>query len=639
MAFPLNEDVSLLQHLPLVPHQQPHAQATAPLSSPMLTATLKSSTLPQQQQQQQQHFNAFQHLTQSPSKQSPTITKVLSAAEHYHNQSMAASASSKVVARPNRLQNLTYTSTLFFRKFYSLAFAHLRQLVDILVLTRKLAPTPPPSSSKHGTLSRTSSSIASSHHHHPPDTPNLLASSSASIAQTPNLATSTTGIIVNSNNSNSNSCTLEYQQLVIKLVWNVFEYAICCSSSPDQVENNLASHIESLLVNRQVDQLLICAIYATCKFLPSLSAFSSSSSSTLQFQDIIAAYKTCWPHETTSDVYKRVWINELETPQYRDLIHFYNHVFVAKLKPYISLLRRQSLLQKLKQQAHDMSSSPTPRVTTFTHLPTMPLTQFSPRKVDANQHNVLVSPVKSTSKLVAWRTAATTTTATTGNPSKGSISTGTKSKLRWSMSEANPCANMILINDMIKRNEMKTRTSNKRLLTSTSCGVGGGGGEQKSVSSQVQSLTHVCTPSGTENGNSSSNKYPRLMAATTTTTPSTITAPHTMNINIRVAPPSASTAASVSPNPNGFLNKLMSATCPSQIQQPKSLSSSCNITKIVSTRSDAASNGFDSKSGAGVVTSNIKVTLGSSFARRLQDIHKYRVSNKGPAETPSNSDK
>lgn len=285
----------------------------------------------------------------------------------------------------NRLLNLNFYLSYFFRKFYILANIRIKHLINKLNLVNIYADrVSAKSSTSNSSLSLSSTPIAFT---------------------TPYNNSNGANVIINNSTAALSQAQLsETYQIIYKKIWLVFEYSISNSSSS---ENGNETH--SLLKNRHMDQLIMCSIYIVCRI----------SGIEVHFKDILAAYRQFEP-STNSRIYREVVING----DVDDIVAFYNKIFVLRLKSY-SL----DLSKHFKQLPQSTSPSPmstpssmslsshfiTPvnssgsgsnlvngngstviKNTTSLNLPPTASVQFSPRKI-LTRNSVFISPTKSTS--------------------------------------------------------------------------------------------------------------------------------------------------------------------------------------------------------------------------------------------------
>jgi hypothetical protein len=177
----------------------------------------------------------------------PTITRVVGSSASANNETNSPTAARVLLhqakSKINRLQSVSGSLTYFLRKFYSLANARMRELVEKLDSTNDLF---------HQHSAKSEAVISS--------TPAAAATAAASII------TPTTTMITNTNNQHIHLIT-EQQQLFYKKIWNIFEYSVSVGGASSS----------NLMQNRTLDQVLMCAVYTACKI----------SGVSIQFQDII----------------------------------------------------------------------------------------------------------------------------------------------------------------------------------------------------------------------------------------------------------------------------------------------------------------------------------------------------------------
>ena len=127
---------------------------------------------------------------------------------------------------------------------------------------------------------------------------------------------------------------LEKLQLILKKIWNIFEFAICFNCSSDD-ENGamIKTNVDNLMLDRHLDQLLMCSIYGACK---------AHGLTGVKFQDIMKHYRIINAvGSNTNHVYRSVRSDNEDEEERGDLIAFYNRIFLRKLKVYISQLNHQ----------------------------------------------------------------------------------------------------------------------------------------------------------------------------------------------------------------------------------------------------------------------------------------------------------
>jgi hypothetical protein len=193
---------------------------------------------------------------------------------------------------------------------------------------------------------------------------------------------------------------------------------------------------------------------------------------------------------------------------------------------------------------------------------------------------------------IAPKTTTTTTTTTQATVEQHTPSTTPNQAIRnricFSMSDPNPLKSIDAVNEMIRRNEMKMRSSNKRLFsdislqnvipisrtppTTTMINI-------KTMSKQPDVVSSATFNAQDENDGKSNNKIPRITNPATTTS---------------------------------FLNRIVTSS--------SSSSSSVPLTKLGSTPNTNLVTMVISNNN-----NNTNSSLGSNFAKKLQDIQNERV--------------
>ena len=470
-------------------------------------------------------------LTNSPNKH-PTITKVICSSDNLLNvsnsmqkvinsnslqsnqsQSNIKQTLLKKKESSQRILNLNYRMVYFFRKFYNLANNRLRDLVDKLELVTKLTDLP---------------SISAI------NTPNLMSSTNpiiTPIQQTPIL----TPISSSLQNENSN--------LLLKNIWNIFEYSISVDES-------------KLIKNRHLDQMLMCSIYITARCMLIAT----------QFQDIMKIYRLTWPKFVNKNhVYRNVYIDDGNMVE-RDLIFFYNEIYIKSIKAFaVNMIKKQLVT----------CPSPVPKNNQII------INQFSPRKIvnSSNPYNIFVSPVKYQSSAIQTLPTPTSSSIQLIQP------LANRNKLKFSFNDQNPVKSLDLINEMIKKNELKIKTSNKRLFSDIS--VHNTIPFNSNKTSATLSTNNASNDT-TANEDESDCKIKKIQTIKTT-----------INNN--------------SPNnQNIFLNKMVGFKSPHLTLATRSATTPNLITMVVSNTNPTATSS----------------SISSSFARKLQDIQSERNINK-----------
>ena len=223
--------------------------------------------------------------------------------------------------------------------------------------------------------------------------------------------------------------------MILRKTWNIFEYSI---SQPIQDEQERSKN-GCLLCNRHLDQLILCSIYLACK----LCAIE------LQFNDIIRVYRGLF-NNSNSSVYRDVLICDTKHTR-SDLVQFYNQLFAKQLKSYALLLNKHDKMNKKLVDSNDLLClSPVPKLQVATSLNT----HFTPLKLAFNKSLSIESPDKSNSNSAA-QTPSCHTNITIQNfiqPFQQQ-----RNKLKFSFSDANPNKSLEVINEMIKKNEIKIK--------------------------------------------------------------------------------------------------------------------------------------------------------------------------------------
>jgi hypothetical protein len=101
-------------------------------------------------------------------------------------------------------------------------------------------------------------------------------------------------------------------------IWNATKY--------------LLSEKTELLINRHIDQMIICTIYGVCKL----------NQIQLTFNAIISAYTELYEDERET-VISKVW---LETGETVDIIKFYNYVYIQPMKVFLINMKKGSVPAK-----------------------------------------------------------------------------------------------------------------------------------------------------------------------------------------------------------------------------------------------------------------------------------------------------
>lgn len=142
----------------------------------------------------------------------------------------------------------------------------------------------------------------------------------------------------------------EHYQIMLKKIWNIFEYSICVEldalNDDDETKQSTLDEKEdgkNLMLDRHLDQIIMCSIYGACK----------ASGLSIKFQDIMKHYRlinnsTNTNEATTSlsQIYRSIRIDNVNNRG--DLIEFYNRVYLKKLKHYIGQLNQKVKIMNFK---------------------------------------------------------------------------------------------------------------------------------------------------------------------------------------------------------------------------------------------------------------------------------------------------
>lgn len=104
------------------------------------------------------------------------------------------------------------------------------------------------------------------------------------------------------------------------------------------IMKNQLSAEPQLLVNRMLDQMIMCAIYGVCKVQPGMQ---------IQFNNIITKYNELSKNARSAmNVYMHVYFSA-ETDR-KDIIHFYNDIYIKTMKEYIIAMKPPSVSANLQ---------------------------------------------------------------------------------------------------------------------------------------------------------------------------------------------------------------------------------------------------------------------------------------------------
>ena len=376
---------------------------------------------------------------------------------------------------------------------------------------------------------------------------------------------------------------------MLKKIWNIFEYSISFSHSQEQINKN-----NNLMLERHLDQLLMCSIYAACKI---------SQMSSVKFQDIMKHYRST---STNSNhlVYRSVLIAENSRD---DLISFYNQIFLNKLKSYlIQLSNKMTTKSTLAQQ---VCPSPVPRLpANSSHL--LVGTQFSPCKISDFNLAVCVSPSKALqpqTQLIQQNSLINTNSTSNPIPTPSQPLPPQRNRIIFSFGDKNPNKSIDAINEMIKKNELKIRTSNKRLFSDISL-------------HNAIPLHHMHQPS--------------IVNVKSIVTSTTTTVSNTVNTVTKTSNETADEADGISTNKIARVTTDLTSTI---VNRPLSHSNCINTnttnkimttnTKLGSTPTNLVTMVISSNSNSNNSNSSIPL-MGSNFARKLQDIQSEMINFK-----------
>ena len=112
----------------------------------------------------------------------------------------------------------------------------------------------------------------------------------------------------------------------------------------DLVQHVLYDHL-SLLYNRHLDQILLCAVYGVCK----VNKEGALRGRLVPFRDVIYHYQK--QPQCREEVFWTVVVSQtdpgLEVKQHGDIIQFYNDVFVPEIKTFLLELKGASAANAL----------------------------------------------------------------------------------------------------------------------------------------------------------------------------------------------------------------------------------------------------------------------------------------------------
>lgn len=421
--------------------------------------------------------------------------------------------------KQGRLLNMTNFLTYFFRKFYNLANLRLRNLIEKLNLNHL--------------LNEPDSNQTSSGHILTP-----VASSSTPIL-TP----------VTSNVKPVQNLNSEKHQLLLKKIWNIFEFSLSLG-----IETNCC-----LIQSRHLDQILLCAVYLACKI----------SNLPILFTQILKTYKSLRPD--SSSIYRNVLLGHGEFCG--DLIQFYNTIYIEKMKEFALKLDAKFNSQMKNNSDNKVTLTPVDSLFLLSPVPRPTQInlninlQFTPKKIVDNRP-IFISPIKD-------RFIPHTTQFVQQINSKCSG----RNKLVYLCNDLDSNKVVFQINEMIKKNDVKIRTSNKRLFSE---------------------ISSHCLTVNTFNSKTSSNSEDERDGRVKITKISSFGSSQSRPANSNVINNHSSLASS------NFLSKIVSSKL-------GSMSNSNLVTMVVGSSSNQNQ------------AMNISLPLGANFAKRIQTIQNERA--------------
>lgn len=462
-----------------------------------------------------------------------------------------------------RLINQTKYLNYLFRKFYSLSYFKMRFIVEKLDLINIVMQMNQPVMLATMT---SSSGIASS-------TP-ITGFTSTPISNQPIITpvtSQTTSITPQTN------LVFEHQQIIYKKIWNIFEYSLSIGGCTES----------NLIRDRHLDQLLMCAIYLTCKI---------SSINNIKFTDIMKVYRLIDAHK--SSVYRDVLI---ENSIRGDLIQFYNRIYLNRVRRYATQISQNSskfqavpTLIGCPSQVpkFQTSNQTTTSVNSNTNSVQVQHTQFCSRKIE--NFNIFVSPNKINSFLNrSLYYLGSTTTNNLPNRNKMYLYVDNHNN-----QDLNHTKSIKLINEMIKRNEIKIKSSNKRLFSDIS-------------SHNIIPTTNTLKVTSIASTNNQVEDETDGLKKKITKISSNICTPIVSSTNSPMPIANINTQ-------NRFLSKIVSTK----------LGSSSNT--ITTTTNNGLNNNNSNlivlKNPQITAPSSLSVLVGSNFSRKLQNIHLERNS-------------
>ena len=163
----------------------------------------------------------------------------------------------------------------------------------------------------------------------------------------------------------------------------------------DLVQHVLYDHL-SLLYNRHLDQILLCAVYGVCK----VNKDGALRGRLVPFRDVIYHYQK--QPQCREEVFWTVVVSQtdpgLEVKQHGDIIQFYNDVFVPEIKTFLLELKGASAANALANPRPKTALGDENAAREGPPRSPLPAGLQSPRKILGGAHakqSVYVSPMRS----------------------------------------------------------------------------------------------------------------------------------------------------------------------------------------------------------------------------------------------------
>ena len=163
----------------------------------------------------------------------------------------------------------------------------------------------------------------------------------------------------------------------------------------DLVQHVLYDHL-SLLYNRHLDQILLCAVYGVCK----VNKEGALRGRLVPFRDVIYHYQK--QPQCREEVFWTVVVSQtdpgLEVKQHGDIIQFYNDVFVPEIKTFLLELKGASAANALANPRPKTALGDENAAREGPPRSPLPAGLQSPRKILGGAHakqSVYVSPMRS----------------------------------------------------------------------------------------------------------------------------------------------------------------------------------------------------------------------------------------------------